>query len=256
MPNRILRDWTDSLRFDGLSAEAERLFVRLIMKADDFGRFHANPKLVKSACFPLAESLRANTVGAWLTELSDRQLIFCYTVGTGEFLAITNYGQRLKQSRAKFPPKPDEPDDWMPISGSFRELPGTSGNFPSESETYSDAESDTEEETESESEPEGVQGKRASSPPAAAPRRKLKAEPVDDEFLAGLQQRYDYLDVKREWNKCLTWCEQKGVVAGRKRFVNWINRIDPPSKAKSPNGNQGLHLSWGHNHKSNGVTQL
>jgi hypothetical protein len=55
MPTRILRDYTDSAAFDGLSAEGERLFIRLLMKADDFGRFHANPKLVKALCFPLAE---------------------------------------------------------------------------------------------------------------------------------------------------------------------------------------------------------
>jgi len=39
MPNRILRDWTDSDRVNSLSAEAERLFIRLIMKADDYGRY-------------------------------------------------------------------------------------------------------------------------------------------------------------------------------------------------------------------------
>lgn len=114
MPNRILRDYTDSTAFDGLSAEAERLFVRLLMKADDFGRFHANPKLVKSACFPLAEDLRANTVAAWLTELSDRQLVFCYTSGTGEYLAIPRFRQRSRADKSKFPSPDGKPPDWHP----------------------------------------------------------------------------------------------------------------------------------------------
>lgn len=114
MPNRILRDYTDSPRFDGLSAEAERLFVRLLMKADDFGRFHANPKLVKAACFPLAEDLRANTVAAWLTELSDRQLVFCYTSGTGMFLALPKFRQRARAETSKYPPPDGQPPDWMP----------------------------------------------------------------------------------------------------------------------------------------------
>ena len=39
MPNRILRDYTDSLCFDGIGAEVERLFIRLLTKADDYGRF-------------------------------------------------------------------------------------------------------------------------------------------------------------------------------------------------------------------------
>lgn len=135
MPNRILRDYTDSLRMDNLSPEGERLFVRLLMKADDYGRFHANPKLVRSACFPLAETLRANTVAAWLTEISDRQLVFCYTVQSGDYLAIANFGQRLKQSRAKFPQPAGKPDDWLLISDDFWEVPGSSRKFPPESET-------------------------------------------------------------------------------------------------------------------------
>lgn len=118
----MLRDWTDSLKFDGLSAEAERLFTRLLMKADDFGRYHANPRLLKSGCFPLAEDLRANTVAAWLTELSDRQLVFCYTSGTVEYLAIYNYGQRLRQARAKFPQPTGKPPGWMATCGDSPEL--------------------------------------------------------------------------------------------------------------------------------------
>lgn len=135
MPNRILRDWTDSLRFDGLTADAERLFVRLLMKADDYGRYHANPRLVKAGCFPLSENLRANTVAAWLTELSDRLLVFCYTSGTGEYLVIPKFGQRLKQSRPKFPPPDGKPPEWLPDSDDFPEVPGTSGTFRPDSET-------------------------------------------------------------------------------------------------------------------------
>jgi hypothetical protein len=148
MPNRILRDWTDSAKFDGISAEAERLFIRLLMKADDFGRFHANPKLVKSACFPLAEDLRANTVAAWLTELSDRQLVFCYTSGTGQYLAIINFRQRLKESRPKFPQPQGKEQDWRADSLISREVPGSSGNFRPETQTETEAYSETETKTE------------------------------------------------------------------------------------------------------------
>lgn len=114
MPNRIIRDWTDSAAFEGLSPEAERMFVRLLMKADDFGRFHANPRLVKAACFPLTEDLRANIVAAWLTELSDQQLIFCYEAGTGSFLAIRKFRQRTRAETSKFPSPNGEPANWLP----------------------------------------------------------------------------------------------------------------------------------------------
>ena len=114
MPTRLLRDFTDSILFDDLSAEAERTFVRLLLKADDYGRFHANPKLVKAACFPLAENLNSSSVGEWLLELSARRLIYTYSSGAGKYLAIPKFQQRLRAGVSKFPAPDGQPADWMP----------------------------------------------------------------------------------------------------------------------------------------------
>lgn len=165
MPNRILRDWTDSLKFDGISAEAERLFVRLIMKADDYGRYHAEPRLLKAGVFPF-EDVRLNELDRVLQELSTRQLILQYQVQNRAYLAIFNFGQRLRQSRAKFPPKDGEPNEWIPedstwksendsnppsidrkLSTSCGKSPSSSRHFPPDSETETDIESDTDTET-------------------------------------------------------------------------------------------------------------
>lgn len=135
MPNRIIRDWTDSDRFDGLSADAERLFVRLLMKADDYGRFHAEPRRLKAALFPLVESLRSNDLTRWLDELASRQLILRYeSQDNRQLLAIPRFGQRLKQSVPKFPPPPGQPANWLPPDGmpspdSWNDPEG-SGDFP------------------------------------------------------------------------------------------------------------------------------
>lgn len=128
----MLRDWTDSIKFDGISAEAERLFTRLIMKADDYGRFHADPRLIKAACFPLIDNLRSPDIARWLDELSTRQLILRYEADGRSIAVIVNYGQRLKSSRAKFPPMEGESADWLPTSDYFQKLPATSGKFRSE----------------------------------------------------------------------------------------------------------------------------
>lgn len=122
----MLRDWTDSLKMDGISAEAERLFTRLLMKADDYGRFHADARLIKASCFPLVDGLRANSISNWLEELSKRGLLVLYKVDGRDFLAVINYGQRLKSSKAKFPPLENEKMDWLPTSGLFPEVPGSS----------------------------------------------------------------------------------------------------------------------------------
>lgn len=125
MPIRMVRDWTDSLKFDGLTSDAERLFIRLIMKSDDYGRFHADPRIVRGTCFPLLDNLRTEHVGRWLDELHHHQLIFRYEVEDQKFLSIVNFGQRLKQSRAKFPHPTEENSDWLPTSGNFRESAGS-----------------------------------------------------------------------------------------------------------------------------------
>ena len=142
MPNRILRDWTDSEAVNSLSWQAECLFIRLIMKADDYGCFHGNEKLLKSLLFPLKDGLRDADIARWLTELSASGLIRNYSDDGGKpFIEIRNYNQRLKNSRRKFPEPPEDSRNLQKIPGSsrnFPELPGTSRNFPADIETESE----------------------------------------------------------------------------------------------------------------------
>lgn len=102
MPNRILRDFTNSEKVDQLSPEAENLFVRLMMQADDFGSFYANPKLIKSACFPLKE-WTAPTIERLVSELANSGLILLYEVEGKNYLRIVDFGQRLRSMKNGFP---------------------------------------------------------------------------------------------------------------------------------------------------------
>jgi hypothetical protein len=156
MPKRMIRDWTDSEPVNALSAEAERLFVRLIMKADDYGLFTASPQLIRAACFPQTiDNISNNGVAACLKELVDVGLVVLYEANAKPFLYIRNFGQRLKFSVAKFPAPPaslvpEFPESGRTMnrvsrtlpgtSGNFRELPGTSGNFPVEEEVEEEVE--------------------------------------------------------------------------------------------------------------------
>ena len=114
MPNRMLRPYCDSLKFDGIDASAERLWVRLLTVVDDFGRFHGEPRLIKASCFPLIDNLRPADVLRWLDDLSTRHLILRYKVRQREYLAITNFRQRTRQATSKFPPPDGKPPDWRP----------------------------------------------------------------------------------------------------------------------------------------------
>lgn len=103
MPTRLLRDWTDSDSVCPISAFAERLFVRLIMKADDYGRFHGDARRIRSACFPLlVDAVADDDVTGWLHELAKAGLVELYQVDHKQLLQIPNFGQRMRNTVPKF----------------------------------------------------------------------------------------------------------------------------------------------------------
>lgn len=102
MANRIIRDWTTSEKIDSLSEGAELFFVRLIMKADDHGCFHANKKLLKAALFPLKD-YDEYQIQMWLSELASVGIVVLYTHEGREYLKINDFGQRLRNMVSKFP---------------------------------------------------------------------------------------------------------------------------------------------------------
>lgn len=103
MPNRILRDWTDSEKIDSLTMQGERFFTRLIMKADDYGRYSANIKILKSTLFPLKTDIRETDISRWLTECEKSDLIVLYCVASRDYLQIKNFKQTLRQKNEKYP---------------------------------------------------------------------------------------------------------------------------------------------------------
>jgi hypothetical protein len=112
MPNRIIREgWVESEAVDALSCEAERFFIRLCLKADDYGRFHAHPQLLKSHLFPLRETLRSTDIAAWLAECEKAGLVRCYAVARKRYLLIPKFKQRFRAKESKFPPPPLQADD-------------------------------------------------------------------------------------------------------------------------------------------------
>jgi hypothetical protein len=236
MPNRILRDYTDSLRFDGIGAEAERLFIRLLTKADDYGRFHADPRLVGAACFPLEQSIEPKQITKWLDELERRGLLVRYDAQGKHCLAVINYGQRLKNSRVKFPPFPGKEPEWLPTSRDFPEVPGSSRDFPPESQSQSQTETKT-------------LGRKDAVAGATASVKEPKVS--DEEFLTELSgnEAYRHLNVRVEFSKMQAWCAANRKQATRRRFVNWLNRVDSPMVAavvpiNSHNGHAKPESVW------------
>lgn len=108
MPNRIIREGLiDSPKIDLLSAEEERFFLRLMLKADDFGRYSANPIVLKNTLFPLKESVRSTDSSRWLAACEKAGLVRLYETPKGRFLEIREFKQRQRADESKFP-SPDE----------------------------------------------------------------------------------------------------------------------------------------------------
>lgn len=110
MANRILRDYTNSKKVDSLSADAERLFIRLMMQADDYGNFYSETRQIKSKCFPLKD-VSVKRVEELLKELIKSGLVKLYQVDSETFLHIIEFNQSLRRMRRKFPVCADEMTD-------------------------------------------------------------------------------------------------------------------------------------------------
>lgn len=102
MPNRILRDWTDSERIETISPGAEVFFTRLMMKADDYGCFTGNLKLLKAALYPLRDVKQGQLID-WITECKNSCIIEIYEAENKPFLFIYDFGQRMRTMIRKFP---------------------------------------------------------------------------------------------------------------------------------------------------------
>lgn len=103
MPNRMLRDWTDSEKINNLSVYSERFFIRLIMKADDFGCFSADTRLLKANLFPLLlDTIREADLIRWMTECQKAGLIVLYESSNKKLLQIVEFKQRLDRAKSKY----------------------------------------------------------------------------------------------------------------------------------------------------------
>lgn len=102
MPSRIIKESTitsDSL--SKISAEAERFFWRLVVKADDFGLYYGDPRILASLCFPL-DPPKDQKIKSWLAELVREGMVGTYTAAEDgkKYLKLLNW-DKCQQQRAK-----------------------------------------------------------------------------------------------------------------------------------------------------------
>ena len=107
MPNRWLRDSILASRtLAELSDFAERLFFRLLVVSDDFGRFNSDPAIVRSVCFPLlTDAIKCARIEKALDELIQSGIARFYLADSkiiGELVNFTKF-QQPRAKKSKFP---------------------------------------------------------------------------------------------------------------------------------------------------------
>lgn len=115
MPNRILKESIKSSHeIDQLSFFQECVFYRLIVSADDFGRYYGDSVLLKSFLFPRKEDIKAADIDAALSIMNKIGLISLYQDEKGDrYLQFVSWRkhQQQRSNKSKFP------DPASPVSG-------------------------------------------------------------------------------------------------------------------------------------------
>jgi hypothetical protein len=110
LPNRILREGIlTSERIAMLNWPEEVFYRRLMSVVDDFGRYHANPKLLRAACYPLLiDKVSDADVGKWLTSCVTAALVSVYPAPDGKrYLQMLDFRQQARAEKSKFPQMQD-----------------------------------------------------------------------------------------------------------------------------------------------------
>lgn len=105
MPNRILKEGIcRSDQIEALSTFAENCFYRLIVNADDYGRFDGRPAILKAALFPLKE-IDTGEITQAMCELINNGLVEGYTADGKPYVMLTGWDkhQQVRAKKSKFP---------------------------------------------------------------------------------------------------------------------------------------------------------
>lgn len=192
MANRVLRDWTQSEVIDSLSEKAEVFFTRLIMKADDYGCYYGNEKLLKCHLYPL-KNVSEKYIKDVINECVKAGLLIYYKVENKHYVKIINFGQRLRQMKSRFP----QPNDSKSVIETDSKPLTIDSSKPLETET--------------ETETEG-----------------LKNKPTLLEFLEYCKtiKEFDFVEYKFSLeNKYQSWVDNNWKDGNNNKIKNWKSKI-------------------------------
>ena len=139
MPSRIIKQSIcTSESMASLSWFEQNLFIRLIVSADDYGRYDGRPAIIKGSLFPL-EDVTEKAIRAALQTLSTSGMVKLYTVGGRSTLELVNW-RKHNVPRAKESKYPAPPDVFEHLQTSANKCNQTNADAPVIRNSYSDFE--------------------------------------------------------------------------------------------------------------------
>ena len=234
MPSRILKDsiLTDKA-FNSLTLTEESIYHRLLVSADDYGIFYADPILLLRILYPRKTDITEEVIREGLDHMEEAGIISRYTAEGEDYLKICSWenDQRLRNSRHKFPvPEEEEP---------------TPESAP---------EPETKEKARQEKPADNNANKKAADKAPKTADEIIIQLPLNDntdynvtqEEITEFSSLYPAVDVLQEYRGMKAWCmsnpHKRKTRNGIKKFINgWLSSAQkqarsspPPSKPQLP----------------------
>jgi hypothetical protein len=102
-----------SVPVSGCGIEAQLLFDRLIVQADDQGRLQGESRVVAALCLPLVRTATEVRVGRWLDELAGAELIQRYASDGRMLIQLTGWWDNQGSPRRAYPSRYPAPEGWQ-----------------------------------------------------------------------------------------------------------------------------------------------
>jgi hypothetical protein len=138
MPNRLVPDsWLLDERFERAESAAhgaELFFRRLYSVTDDYGRYLADLRALKSACFPLRTRIRDTDIARWLSALGSVGVLSIRESNRGRYVQIADdavYSRdAVKGPRFGDVAKPNAVQEELPILYPTKQRVSAAGTTP------------------------------------------------------------------------------------------------------------------------------
>ncbi len=210
MPNRLIYESIGTSESVSKMSDFQfRLWVGLIVTADDFGNGDARPAIIKGRVFPLRDRVTIKDIDTALHGLAAIGCVSLYTVGGKPYYTFPTWAdyQRIRNKLHKVP-APDEPEAVLTDCGNSRQLAATRGESLPE---YNPKQSESESESES---------------------KDAQARDLFDEWYAKYPRKIDPKKARKAWDKLNV--DEALFAAIMEGLERWIRSWDDPQFIPHP----------------------